>query len=188
MGKKHPLEKDLWTKWFFPFTLYFPAIWRKKFPHYRPGPEKLKKYRNINNGLTVLFVGIGWTAFGYVFSRYKKYDEPDTVYKEDGTIDKDASRVLHAPRRYVEGKEIEIASWSWSEGYKKIDATEAVRKIVVKDQFDKYNDADYLANRANMKKDDPKFDKDFWMLYFKKVDAKRNRDLNEEFAKRLSID
>merc|ERR1711890_147525 len=104
---------------------------------------------------------------GYVFSRYKNYDPPDTVFKEEGTIDEDASRLLHASRRYEAGKEVTIASWSWSEGYKKLDATEAVREVAIKEQIDKYNDIDYLANRANMNKDDPKFDKDFWMLYFK---------------------
>ena len=33
-----------------------------------------------------------------------------------------------------------MASWSWSEGFKKFDATEDVKKIVAKEQINKYND------------------------------------------------
>ena len=29
------------------------------------------------------------------------------------------------------------------------------------------------ADRANMKRDDPRFDSDFWRMYFKNIDEKR---------------
>jgi hypothetical protein len=59
------------------------------------------------------------------------------------------------------------------EGYETMDVTEEVEKIDEEKQRKKYTDIDYLADRANMKKDDPRFDPDFWRMYFKNIDGKR---------------
>ena len=40
-----------------------------KYLNHRPGPEKVKTYRKIYNGLTLVSMGVAWTVFGYVLSR-----------------------------------------------------------------------------------------------------------------------
>ena len=47
--------------------------------------------------------------------------------------------------------------------------------------------SEYLAQRANMKPDDPKFDKDFWELYFRRVDKTENKDKSDELARLLGL-
>jgi len=46
---------------------------------------------------------------------------------------------------------------------------------------------EYLAQRANMKIDDPRFDKDFFASYFKRCDAKKNKDVNKQLEEFLGI-
>jgi len=70
------------------------------------------------------------------------------------------------------GNKVEIYTFG-PNGYEKIDVTKEVREIVDEKEIKKYDDIDYLAERANMKKNDPKFDPEFWSMYFKKVDEKR---------------
>ena len=43
-------------------------------------------FRKINHGLTAVYFGICWTALGYVFSKRRGVNDPQNVYKEDGTL------------------------------------------------------------------------------------------------------
>ena len=178
--KKPGQNESMWTKWFFPFKLYLPTLWRRRFPHHRPGPEQLRRYRFITNCLAAGFMLCMWSALGVAVHLYKDPDfgKDTNVYKEDGTVDEMASRYKHAAKYFDPnvGK-IEIIKISASDGFsvEKVDATEEVTRIIEERERLKYDDIDYLANRANMKKDDPKFDRDFWKLYFKRVDAKREK-------------
>ena len=38
-----------------------------------------------------------------------------------------------------------------------------------------------------MKPDDPKFDKDFWELYFRRVDKTENKDKSDKLARLLGL-
>ena len=74
---------------------------------------------------------------------------------------------------------------------KKTDITDQVREASlgpVKDGYDKYKDLEYLAERANMKIDDPKFDADFLGPYFRRIDERSsakgvNRGLSQLLVK-----
>ena len=163
--------------------MYLPSKYREKFPHLRPGPEQLRKYRNINSGLSVLFLVIAWTTFGYVFVNSSKKDKFSDPKNEDGTIDYKKKHLLHVASRQdekklLDGKKVKIVSLG-STGFESYDATEEVKKIVFnigdEGSYDKYKDEVYLAHRANMSKDDPKFDAGFWGSYFKRIDQGKNR-------------
>ena len=82
-------------------------------------------------------------------------------------------------RQLYSGEKTQIVTFGW-DGIKKEDVTEEVAKVVLKGRPDKYKDPEYLSVRANMSKDDPKFDVDFWGAYFKKIDHKRS--LNERIG------
>lgn len=70
-------------------------------------------------------------------------------------------------------------TFGW-DGIKTEDVTEQVATVALKGRPNKYKDPEYLSVRANMSKDDPKFDVDFWGAYFKKLDGKRS--LNERMG------
>ena len=74
------------------------------------------------------------------------------------------------------------------EGYETMDVTEEVEKIDEEKQRKKYTDIDYLADRANMKKDDPRFDPDFWQMYFKNIDEKRGMTPARKLGKVMNWD
>jgi len=180
--RKKPYEGDTkWTKWFFPFAMYLPTVFREKFPHFRPGPEKLKLYRNIRHVLTVSYVVVACTMCSYIY--YKTMSARKLVYEppcnEDGTVDDDKRRLYEAASSFSEkevlgGKKVKIAVFSFSDGFKNVDATEDVKKIILgKDRgsdYDRYLDPKYLSYRAKMDIDDPKFDVEFLGNYFKKID------------------
>ena len=72
-------------------------------------------------------------------------------------------------KKLYSGEKTKLVTFGW-DGFKSEDVTNQVEKVVLKERGDKYSDPDYLSIRANMSKDDPKFDVDFWGAYFKKVD------------------
>ena len=47
---------------------------------------------------------------------------------------------VHLHETFILGTKVEITSWSWSEGYKKIDATDKCREIVAAREEEKYKD------------------------------------------------
>ena len=53
-------------------------------------------------------------------------------------------------------------TFGW-DGIKTEDVTEQVATVALKGRPNKYKDPEYLSVRANMSKDDPKFDVDFWV-------------------------
>ena len=67
------------------------------------------------------------------------------------------------------------------------DVTDEVKKVVTRasvgETYDKYKDHDYLSRRANISKDDERFDPDFWEAYFKKIDHKPS--VNQAIGKSL---
>ena len=68
----------------------------------------------------------------------------------------------------------------------KTDITDQVREAKlgpVKDGYNKYKDLKYLAERANMKIDDPKFDADFFGAYFRRIDERNsNKGVNQQLS------
>ena len=73
---------------------------------------------------------------------------------------------------------------------KKTDITDQVREAKLgahKDGYDKYKDHQYLAERANMKIDDPKFDADFFGPYFRRIDERiSNKGVNKGLSRSIS--
>ena len=63
-----------------------------------------------------------------------------------------------------------------------IDITDRVHELYYAQEknlapnYDPYKDEDYLSERAKMKKDDPKFDAEFWGQYFRNIDKKRQSE------------
>ena len=170
--KKRPNQKDRfgvsWTKWFMP-SLYFTELYRNRFPHTKPSPEKLKKYGKINMAISVFWVMFGWTALGYVFfntdeTQKYQYDKNDPRSKRIAEI-----AGYQTKDSIYSDKRIKMATIGWK-GIEMHDVTDEVKEIVLEGKPDKYKDPDYLAVRANMSKDDPRFDVEFWGAYFKKID------------------
>jgi hypothetical protein len=116
-----------------------------------------------------------------------KVSNPEEVYKEDGTRDELASRINHAANRYSKGSKVTIYVLG-PNGYETMDVTQEVEKIDEEKQQKKYDDIDYLADRANMKRDDPRFDPDFWRMYFKNVDEKRGMTPARKLGKVMNWD
>lgn len=174
--KKYPHKDANWTRWFFPFTSYLPSLYRDKFPHRRPGPEKLAQYRRIYNGLTFLYVGIAWTA---MFLIGRKYFYKESEIEEDP---QKASIAALAKSGWTkdawknENRTAKIVTWE-NGGFVTKDVTKEVRAYALGEAeepvYDKYKDHDYLAERAQMKKTDPKFDPDYLGSFFEKMDKKR---------------
>lgn len=179
--KKYPEKNDRWTRWFFPFTSYLPTLWREKFPHLRPGPEKLAKYRRIYNGLTFIYIGIGWSAIYYIY--YKYYGDENVQSKDQNTANIAAlarSGWGHGGSKWLDpSKTAKVITWE-NGGWVTKDVTDEVRayalgeKYVPENNYDKYKDYDYLSDRAGIKKDDPQFDPDYLATLFKRLDQKRN--------------
>ena len=161
-------------------SLYFTELYRNKFPHRKPSPEKLKKYGRINMGLSFFWVMVGWTALGYVYLNLwddgKKYP-----YDPNSPRSKRLAEIAgHQTEKSIySDNRIKMATIGWR-GLEMQDVTDEVKDIVLAGKPDKYKDPDYLSIRANMSKDDPRFDVEFWGAYFKKIDNRPS--LNEKMA------
>jgi len=179
--RKEPKRVDRfgvsWTKWFMP-SLYFPSLYRNKFPNSKPSPSQLKRYDLYSKGISFGWLLFAWSVCGYVLLKTSKreidYDPTDDKARRLAEIASYTSE-----RQLYSGEKTQIVTFGW-DGIKKEDVTEEVAKVVLKGRPDKYKDPEYLSVRANMSKDDPKFDVDFWGAYFKKIDHKRS--LNERIG------
>lgn len=187
MKKKAYSADRIWTKWFMPFRLYLPELYRRRYPHRKPTGLQLQRYQTIHQALSFVYLFSVMTAMGYGAYLFKNRSETDIIDTDD-----EKTKNL---KRLATGLTVEdihnrkssiIYKFNMSTGLEKEDLTEEVKEYVLKRELkttNKYDDVDYLARRAKMDKSDPRFDQDFWRAYFKRVDTRTPNDAIGEFLK-----
>jgi len=109
-------------------------------------------------------------------------DDKQYPYDPDDPRSKRIAEIAgYTPERsiHTSDKRIKMATFGWN-GFEVQDVTEEVKALKLQGKPDKYKDPDYLSIRANMSKDDPRFDVEFWGAYFKKIDHRPS--LNDKMS------
>ena len=190
--KKAPYQgDDLWTKWFFPFSMYLPSLYRKKFKHRKPSPEKLARHQKYTSILSATYFLAAWSLAGLAIFQYMEYERASSK-NLDEKLEERKQRNIRKLSNNVTIEDIEkgkrIIDYKWENGgFVKYDRTQDIKdylagKRTSGEDYDQYKDEDYLARRSNMSKDDPKFDADFWGAYYKRIDKKHSTSANDKIS------